>query len=190
MENDTVGLSLSEILTEAENISQDSQKTFGHLNEKQINWKSSVDQWSVGQCFDHLITANREFYPQLDQIIRGEKKTTLWQSMPFLPGFFGRMMVKALGPNSKQKFKAPKNFQPSSSNIDPQIIGKFVEHQHEVIEKVKATSAISLEKIVIYSPVTKVMTYSLLDAYRIIVLHERRHFAQAARMMEASGFPK
>jgi hypothetical protein len=110
--------------------------------------------------------------------------------MPFLPGFFGRMLVKAISPNSKQKFKAPKNFQPSMSVIDPQIVGRFIAHQDEVIEKVKATSAINLEKTIIYSPVTKVMTYSLLDAYRIIVLHERRHMAQAARVMATSGFPK
>jgi hypothetical protein len=190
MKNDPTELSLTEILVEAENISKDSQNIFGHLNEKQINWKSDADQWSVGQCFDHLITANREFFPQLDQIIKGEKKTTPWQRMPFLPGFFGRMLVKALSPNSKQKLKAPKNFQPSLTQIDPQIIGKFVAHQDEIIEKMKATSKTNLEKTIIYSPVTKVMTYSLLDAYRIIVLHERRHFAQATRMMEASGFPK
>jgi hypothetical protein len=58
-----------------------------------------------------------------------------------------------------------------------------------VIGKMKATVVMNPEKIIIYSPVTKVVTYSLLDAYRIIAAHERRHFEQARRVMEMPGFP-
>jgi DinB superfamily len=190
MKNADTKLSLSEILSEAEALSKKAQATFGRLNAEQINWKPNVESWSVGQCFDHLITANREYFPQFDQIIRGEKRTTLWQSMPFLPGFWGRMLVNTLSPSSTKRMKAPKRFHPSSSNVDPQIISRFAAHQNEVIDKMKATESMGLEKIIIYSPVTKVVTYSLFDTYRIIVVHERRHFNQAQRVMEAPGFPK
>jgi hypothetical protein len=190
MINGGTKLSLSDILSEAEAISKDAQVTFGQLNSEQINWKPNVESWSVGQCFGHLITANREYFPQFAQIILGEKRTRLWQRMPFLPGFFGRMLINALSPNASKKVKAPKLFQPSSSNIDPQIISKFAAHQNEVIDKMKATEGMDLERIIIYSPVTKIVTYSLIDAYRIIVVHERRHFKQAQRVMEAPGFPR
>lgn len=190
MTNNPTKLSLSEILAEAETIAKDAQTIFGHLSAAQINWKPGVGQWSVGQCFDHLITANREFFPQFDQVIKGEKKSTLWQSMPFLPGFFGKMLINGLNPKSQQKFKAPKNFQPSSSDIDSQIIGKFIANQDEVIKKIESAKRIDMEKVIIYSPVTKVMTYSMLDACRIIVTHERRHFKQAQRVMDERDFPK
>jgi DinB superfamily len=190
MTNGDTKLSLSQILSEAEAISKSAQAAFGQLNVEQINWKPNVESWSVGQCFDHLVTVNRQFFPQFDQIIRGEKRTTLWQSMPFLPGFFGRLLINANNPDSNKKYKAPKSIQPSSSNVDPRIISQFATQQNEVIEKMKATGRIALEKVVIYSPVTKVITYSLLDAYRIIVVHERRHLKQAQRVMEAPGFPK
>jgi hypothetical protein len=190
MTNGDTKLSLSDILSEAAAISQRAQAVFGQLNVEQINWKPNAESWSVGQCFDHLITANREYFPQIDQIIRGEKRTTLWQSMPFLPGFFGRMLINAVSPNASKKVKAPKLFQPSSSNIDPQIISQFAAHQNEVIDKMKTTEGMELEKIIIYSPVAKIVTYSLFDTYRIIVVHERRHFKQAQRVMETPGFPK
>jgi hypothetical protein len=44
--------------------------------------------------------------------------------------------------------------------------------------------------IIITSPFASVMVYILLDAFRLIVAHERRHFAQAQRVMEADGFPR
>jgi hypothetical protein len=43
---------------------------------------------------------------------------------------------------------------------------------------------------IITSPFASVVVYSLLDAFRLIVAHERRHFAQAQRVMETAGFPR
>src|SRR5687768_16761924 len=46
------------------------------------------------------------------------------------------------------------------------------------------------ETIVITSPFVSTVVYSLLDAFRLVVAHERRHFAQARRVMEVNGFPR
>src|SRR4030095_9890132 len=124
-------LSLAEVLDEADAIAADATTLFGHLNAQQINWKPSANHWSVTQCLEHLITINREYYPQFDKIIKREKKTTLCQSMPVLPSLFGRMMVKALSPNFNQQLKAPEIARPSTSAIDPQIVNLFVEHQRD-----------------------------------------------------------
>jgi len=35
-----------------------------------------------------------------------------------------------------------------------------------------------------------VVTYSLMDAYRVIVVHAHRHFQQAQRVTAESGFPE
>jgi hypothetical protein len=53
----------------------------------------------------------------------------------------------------------------------------------------KATEHLDLEKIVITSPVAGAVIYSLMDAYRLIVVHEQRHFQQAKRVTEETGFP-
>ena len=186
---DYTKLSLKEILAEAEKISQEAQKRFLNLNEDQINWKPNPESWSVAQCFDHLICSSKSYFPQFDQIIQGKQKTTLLQLMPFLPGIWGRMLIRVLSPNSKKKLKAPKPFQAASSKIDPQIISKFAAQQRELIAKIKATEGMNLEHVIITSPAIRLITYSLLDAYRMIVVHERRHFNQAQRVTEAPGFP-
>ena len=53
----------------------------------------------------------------------------------------------------------------------------------------EATRGLDLDSITITSPVARFVTYSLMDAYRIIVVHEQNHFVQARRVMEAPGFP-
>lgn len=181
-------MDLPAVINAANNVASNTRSTFGHLTPSQLNWKPSPERWSIAQCFDHLIAVNKAYFPVIDNVLAG-KKRTLWESMPVLPGLMGKMVIKAVEPTSTRKFKARKNFEAAQSNISGSIITDFVNHQAEVVDKMKATQHLDLEKIIITSPVAAVMTYSLIDAYRIIVVHEQRHFQQAKRVTEETGFP-
>ncbi|MBS1790331.1 MAG: DinB family protein [Acidobacteria bacterium] len=182
-------MSLPELLIEAEAVSRDVQSTFGQLNAEQLNWKPGAEDWSVAQCLDHLIAANKEMLLAFDPVIGGSKQTRFLERLPFWSGFWGRMMVKVVSPQGTQKFKAPATAAPTSSKLDPQIVGQFVDLQQEIGRKIKAIEQLSPDKVIITSPFAGFITYSLLDACRIIVAHERRHFEQAQRVMAAEGFP-
>jgi hypothetical protein len=183
-------LTLPQIFNEADAIGRDVQSTFGRLNAEQLNWKPSADSWSVAQCLDHLMSANREMLPAFDEAISGTKRIRFFERVPVLPGLFGRMMIKVVAPDGKRKLKAPSAAAPSTSAIDPRIVGQFVTHQQEVISKMKAIQNLNPATNIMTSPFVGFVTYSLLDACRIIVAHERRHLAQAERVMLTSGFPK
>jgi len=186
---DYQNLTLPQIYDEAEAVAGDAKTLFGHLNSEQLNWKPAADSWSVAQCFDHLITINQEYYPVFDRILKGEYRKTFLHGIPFLPVIFGRMMVKILSPNSQRKFKAPGAARPSSSSIDPQIVDRFIAHQRETLAKMRLLGNSDTAGIIITSPFAGMVVYSLLDTFRLIVAHERRHFAQARRVMETGGFP-
>lgn len=180
---------LDSLVNQAHTIANDARNVFGNLTNEQLNWKPAPERWSVAQCFDHLITSNKGYLPIIDEVLNGRKKSSVWQKLPFLPGLWGKMLVKSLDPAQTRKMKAPKRFQPAQSNLSGSIINDFVAHQGQLIEKIKATANLDVERIVITSPAANLVTYSLMDAYRIIVVHERRHFQQAQRVTEESGFP-
>ena len=181
---------LSNLIADAGNIVAEAQRTFGDLTAQQLNWKPNVESWGIGQCFDHLITANESYFPIIEQIIKGEKPRTFWESLPVLPTFFGWMLIKYLSPESKKKLKAPDVFKPSSSVIDPNIIDNFVKQQNQLTFLMKATAELDLRRTRITSPALRFVTYSLMDCYTIIVVHEKRHVQQAQRVLNAEGFPK
>jgi len=181
---------LSGLVSAANAIADEALAGFGDLTAPQLNWKPGAKQWSVAQCFDHLVTANQAFFPTFEKVLSGEKKNTFWESLPWLPAFWGKMLIKAVAPESTRKLTAPKIFHPASSSIDGAIIRRFIDQQNQVIRYMKATEHLDIEKIKISSPVTNLITYSLMDAYRIIINHEKRHFLQAIRVSEMDGFPK
>jgi len=180
---------MNETLSELEKISENARNAFGNLSAAQINWKPSAESWSIGQCFEHLIKINSAYFPEFESIIKGEKKQNFWENNSPLSGFFGNLLFKSLSPKAERKLKAPKLARPSASDIAPTIIEDFVKHQAELADKIRRTENLDTKKIIITSPFIKAITYSLFDAYRIIATHEKRHFQQAERVMQADGFP-
>jgi hypothetical protein len=179
---------LTSLVVAVNSAGSEAKETFGRLTAVQLNWKPSAERWSVAQCFDHLLNSNRGYFPIIDGVLAGYKRT-FWQSMPVLPGLMGKLLIKSLDPASTRKLKSPKNFEPVQSDISASVINDFVAQQKTIVEKMKATEHLDLSKIVITSPALGIVTYSLLDAYRVIVVHERRHFQQAQRVTQESGFP-
>jgi hypothetical protein len=176
-------------VAELDKIGRGAGEVFGRLSPAQLNWKPSAEQWSVGQCFDHLITTNTSFFLDMERVAAGGHRNSLWANVSPLSGFFGRFILNALDPLKGRKIKAPRAFLPVSSDVDADVINRFVSNLSEVNERMRATEGVDLRRTVITSPAMALVTYSLLDAYRIFVAHGRRHFEQARKVTEAEGFP-
>ena len=180
---------LQELQEDLFTISNNTRDEFGRLDVAQLNWKSAPERWSVGQCFDHLVTSNAAYFPIFESVINGQKKSRAIERFPLLPNLWGKLLIKSLDPKAPRKLKAPGRFQPSSSDISGSIIEDFVEHQTKVAESIEAIGKLNPERIVITSPAASMVTYSLMDAFRIIVVHEKRHFQQAQRVTQEARFP-
>jgi hypothetical protein len=189
MITDFTKLTLPEILAETEAIAADANRAFGGLNARQLNWKPAADAWSVAQCLEHLMAANHEMFPIMDEAMAGKKRTRFFERLPVLPGLSGKLMVKVVSPDSKQKLKAPRAARPAASAIDAEVVRRFVTHQREIAGRINGLERLNAAQVVMTSPFASFVAYSLLDACRLVVAHERRHLAQARRVMETPGFP-
>ena len=181
-------LSRQQISDELEAIASDAEKAFARFDSRQANWSPSAGSWSVAQCLDHLIRINRAYYPIFDRIAKGQYRPPLVARVPLLPKLVGPMMVQVLSPQGTRKFKAGNVARPSASAIESDIVGRFIAHQRELLAWLRSLADRDLGAIVIRSPLAPV-PYSLLDAFRILVAHERRHLAQARRVTQLPEFP-
>lgn len=182
-------VTLPELISAARQMIADTERTFGALTTGQLNWKPSPDKWSIGQCFDHLLVTKEPYFKIIGQVLDGTKQSTFWEKLPWLPGFIGKQIIKAMQPDSGRKVKAPAKFALSQSAIDPQIVQSFIAQEQRWIEVISRTGSIDSANLIITSPVAAVITYSLSDAIQLMSVHERRHFLQAERVMQANSFP-
>ena len=190
MNYDLRGRDLTTVLAEASLVADETKRVFGHLSGEQLNWKPGPEEWSVGQCFDHVVISNRPYQPIFEEILAGRRRRRFRERVPLLPRLFGRLLLDTLRPDSGRRVKARPAFIPAPSGITPAIIATFLEQQERLRRLMHASRGLDLAGITITSPVLGVVTYSLMDAYRIIVAHEQNHFVQARRVTESPGFPR
>lgn len=104
---------------------------------------------------------------------------------------FWRFLIKAVRPDNPKKVKTTSKAQPSTSEIDGEIIERFAEHQDQMIDHLRRLPTdVDPAKIIITSPLLGFVTYSLDSCFTVLETHCKRHFGQAKRVTETDGFPK
>lgn len=177
------------LVQELEKLGQIVGQHFAPLNAEQLNWKPAPDEWSVGQCLDHIITTDEQYTPIFEQVIQGTMRENVWQKIPLLPRLFGDMLFRYVHPETTRPMSAPAIFRPSESAITLDVYDRFQAHQAQIISQMQACQHKHIDQLIISSPVAASMVYSLGDAFRVVVAHQYLHLMQAERVQQAAGFP-
>jgi len=181
---------LAETLIDLALITKKVQTEFGTLSVAQLNWQSAADKWSIAQCLDHLIKTNEQYFPLLIGVATGNRKRSVWERLPLLPGLIGKLMQKSIHPDNLKPLKSPAIFKPATSSIPGNIVTNFSRHQEELINLIRATDSVNHQKTIVSSPLSALITFSLNDGIRILALHEERHLRQAQRVLHLTNFPQ
>jgi len=92
-------LSLAEVSAGLQDVARETQATFGRFDAQQLNWRLDATRWSVAQCFDHLLTANRLMVQAAEAALSNSQPRTVWQRLPVVPGVLGRLLIRSQAPS-------------------------------------------------------------------------------------------
>jgi hypothetical protein len=176
-------LTVEQVEAQLVTTAADVRASFGHLDSRALNWRPSPESWSVAQCLDHLAQANRELCIAMSKACDPAAARTIWQKLPVWPGIFGRLMIRTQGPTATRKFTAPPAAVPSVSHIDAGVIDRFVDGHAAIAGVIRSLAGRDPAKVIMVSPFVTFISYSVLDALRLIAAHERRHYEQARRVL-------
>jgi hypothetical protein len=186
---DYATLSLADVRSELDRTAREAQAMFGGYDARQLNWRPDAARWSIAQCFEHLLRVNRLMFHAMDAALDDAVPRTAWQRVPVLPGLLGRMMVRSQAPGAGRKFTAPSKAQPATSAIAADIMQRFIEQHRDAAGRLQAFDERDAARVIMTSPFIRVVTYSVLDGWRLVVAHDRRHFEQARGVTLSPGFP-
>ncbi len=164
-------------------IAKQVQLHFGNMDTAALNWKPSPDAWSIAQVLDHIMVSDSTYYPQFDALLAGTHRQTWYMKIRFISRFWGARLIKDAGPVISKKFKNPAVFSPSQSALPADILNRFAAHQKQMKEYFMKLQSFDPQITILYSPVTKLITYNLADLFQILLGHQQRHIGQALRVL-------
>jgi len=183
-------ITLEEAIREIERVTAEVRRDFEMLSPERLNWKPVPDRWSIGECLEHLIAANSLYFGIVEAMLAGRYRKPLLGRIPGYAGLCGRMLINAVSPQTARKVKTAAVFEPARSAVDANEVARFAEHQHKLVETIRKSERLNPATTIVASPVTSMIVYSLLDAWRLIAAHEVRHLGQARNVAAMDGSPK
>jgi hypothetical protein len=182
-------LSLAEVLAGLDAAAGDAQTAFGRLDVRQVNWRPDPTKWSVAQCLEHLLAANRLMVVAAQRALDDTQPRTLWQRMPGLPGLFGRLLIRSQAPQATRKYTASPLAHPAASDIAADVVDRFVSQNREIAGWLRGLDEQGAARVIMTSPFVTFIVYSVLDGARLVLAHDHRHIEQARRVTQSPGFP-
>ncbi len=153
------------------------------ITTEQLNTSPAPKKWSIGELLDHIVTSNKLYFETFDTIGNGNHTNPGMLGLKFIPKALGKMVVNSITPETKRKSKTASIFVPATSTHELSYIEEFKECQENLKERVIKMKEMETEKIWIRSPVTGMIIYTLEDALRLLLNHEKRHLGQAEAIL-------
>lgn len=179
---------LRRLLADVRGIRDRARTLFGGLTERQLHWSPDPGSWSVAQCLDHLLRANRAYLERLEPAVESLRVEA--SADPVLRGGrLGGWLASAAGPDPRLKIPAPGQFRPAVDGTGDDVVARFLEQQDRILALLRDARGRDLDAARVGSPVLPLIRVRVTDALQLVVGHEQRHLDQAERTMDSAGFP-
>jgi hypothetical protein len=158
------------------------------LTPQQLNWKRSPDEWSVGQCLEHLYITNEVYLGPMSTSLKGHQPAVVQE---ITPGWFGRWFIRNyMEPSSKMKrARAPRKIRPGSQ-IDPSVLDRFLIGNHTTRQLIHRARNQDVNHIRFRNPFIPVIRFTVGTGFEILSRHQQRHLLQAERIRNSPEFPQ
>ena len=160
----------------------------GALTPEQLNWKPAPDQWSVGQCLDHLYLGNQVYCLRWPRRLTVDRPRRCRRSRL---GWLGRWFVRTqIDPSTqRRRGRAPGKITPAP-RVDPSVLDRFVRSNDAARDLVRRASAYDVNRIRFVNPFVPLVRFTVGTGLEVVWRHQRRHLLQAERVTQSSGFPR
>lgn len=157
-------------------------------SEAELNWKANTNSWSALEAIEHLNLYGDFYLPEIAKRISESKHQAEAQfKAGFLGNYFANMMLPRAKPNNMKTF-SDKN--PNGSKLDSQVLDRFLEQQHRMLELLKQARQVSLTKTKTGITISSWIKLRLGDTFRVVIYHNERHVQQAYRVLKAQSTQK
>jgi DinB superfamily len=173
---------LQSLLVEIVSIEDAVKNEFTLLPESRLNWKENPSSWSILECIEHLNLYCCYYNHQLRKSIARAKGKNYPVEKP-KSTWLGRKFIDMMHPDNIKKQKTLKRMNPANSALDVSVLEKFLQYQRELHLIIGDAQSVNLNKSHVPVEFMKLLRMNLGDALTFVIVHERRHIAQAKNVL-------
>ena len=156
------------------------------LSPEQLNWKPRPDDWSVGQCLEHLYVSNTVYCDAISNSLAGHPLTVV---QDIKPGWFGQWFIRNyIEPSPGTKRRAPKKIRPGAQ-LEPGVLDRFLASNQKARELVHRARNYDVNRIRFKNPFVPVIRFTVGTGLEILSKHQGRHLLQAERIGDSLEQP-
>ena len=175
---------LADLLIQLEATTTRAQQLARDLSPEQWQQRPPQGGWCVAECLMHLNITSRAFLPRIQEAIRRGAEEKVAGPGPFRKDFAGWLLCKLLEPPYRMRVKTPPAFVPASIEPAQSVMKTWETLQGELMDCVRESKGLGLDRLKIQSPFAEKMKYSLYSTYCVIPAHQRRHLWQAEQALQ------
>ena len=145
------------LVSQADAIANDARKVFGSLK-RPTELEAVAGAMECGAVFRSPHHFQQRLPADNRRCVERPEEVECLAEAATAPGVMGANTDQITRSCQTRKMKAPKRFQPAQSDVSGSIIHDFAGQQEQLIQKIKATANLDLERIVITSPAASLIT--------------------------------
>lgn len=178
---------LAGLRAEAEATVKRVEDQFAGLASEQRAWRPPEGGWGIADCLEHLTLTDMGYLDYMDRALEGAARTAA--PPPFKPGRWAAKFIGMLEPEAPRRLKAPGSFKPDESEPPEDALERFLAAQARLQSMCETLEGVNLTKIKSRSPISGLIKFRVGDGLRLMITHDKRHVAQAERVLTHSEFP-
>ncbi|MDX1636782.1 MAG: DinB family protein [Balneolaceae bacterium] len=152
--------------------------------------RPSEHQWSIAECFSHLVTFGDRYLQTMQQGTEAVKSRAqpVDEDLPFPPRLLWKGVINLFAPPYRLKMKTVEPFSPNHkvSLKKASVLDRFVELQEQFIAMLEdtRTEGIHMDQVKVSNPILSFIKMTLSECFAVIEVHQRRHLWQAEQVYD------
>ena len=160
------------------------------LTEEQLTLRVDYAQWSIAECLVHLNLSSETFLGEINKACVEARPRQLQCGGPFRKDLRGRVFRWFMMPPARIKVRTSSILEPSMIGPVDRVLPRFLELQRELQKSIEEAGGLDLNRIMITSPISKLIRYNLFACFEIILAHELRHLWQIEHIKKLLGLSR
>ena len=148
------------------------------LTEEQLTLRVDSAEWSIAECLVHLNLSSETFLSELNKACIEARQRQLHGDGPFRKDLRGRVLRWFMMPPARIKVRARSILEPSMIGPVEKALPRFLELQCELQKLIEEADGLDLNRMMITSPLSKLVRYNLFACFEIVIAHQLRHLWQ------------